>query len=138
MGNQWDAERDDWLRRSRRACPDSVLRDIVNDNRGDRPTSGSMIPNPPSKVVPVGAGKVVDAGPATSGGTGWVKPPSIDQWKPDGLSIMDSMMDQQDRIDRAARIRELAGAEHARRLAEAAREAELKADKALQEKGLKK
>jgi len=42
--------------------------------------------------------------------SGWQEPPKVDQWKPDGLEIMDRMMDQQDAIDRAARIRELAGA----------------------------
>jgi hypothetical protein len=136
---QWDSG-DDWLRRARRACPDDVLRDIINDNRGDFPRSGSMIPNQqPSKVVPVGAGKVTTPGELAQG-TGWVKPPSVDQWKPDGLSIMDEMMDQQDRIDRAARIRELAGTQHSQRLAEAAREAEAKAQepKAPKDRGDKK
>jgi hypothetical protein len=138
MGNQWDMERDDWLRRSRRACPDDVLRDIVADNRGDFPRSGSMIPNQqPSKVVPVGAGKVVDAGPAASG---WVKPPQVDQWKAPGIDIIDDMVAQQDRVDRAARIRELSGTEHSRRLAEAAAEAEAKAQepKAHKDRGDKK
>jgi hypothetical protein len=104
-----------------------VLRDIINDNRGDRPTSGSMIPNQkPSKVVPVGAAKVTTPGEPARG-TGWVKPPQVDQWRPPGVDICDELMDQQDRIDRAARIRELAGAQHSQRLAEAAREAEIKA-----------
>ena len=130
---------DDWLRRSRRACPDSVLRDIINDNRGDFPRSGSMIPSAPSKVVPQGAGRVVDAGSASSG-TGWVKPPQVDQWKAPGIDIIDDMVAQQDRLDRAARIRELAGTQHSQRLAEAAREAEAKAQepKAPKDRGDKK
>src|SRR5215469_196705 len=98
---------DDWLRRARRACPDDVLRDIVNDNRGDFPRSGSMIPNQkPSTVVPVGSGKVVDAGsagPVASGGTGWADSPQIRDWRPPGVDICDELMDAQDRLDRAAR-----------------------------------
>jgi hypothetical protein len=86
---QWDSG-DDWLRRSRRACPDNVLRDIINDNRGDFPRSGSMIPNPPSKVTPVGAGVVKDAGsdgPAASGGTGWVDAPKVDNYRAPGIDM---------------------------------------------------
>jgi hypothetical protein len=77
---QWDSG-DDWLRRSLKACGNDVMADIVNDNRGDRPTSGSMIPRAPSKVVPVGAGRVVggDDTVASTGTGGWVTPPQVDQ-----------------------------------------------------------
>jgi hypothetical protein len=127
---------DDWLRRSLKACGNDVMADIVRDNAGDFPRSGSMIPSKPSKVVPQGAGKVVDAGPSS----GWVKPPQVDQWKAPGIDIIDDMVAQQDRVDRAARIRELSGAEHSRRLAEAAAEAEAKAQepKAHKDRGDKK
>ena len=103
---------DDFVRRSLRACPNDLMRQIVADNRGDFPRSGSMIPNKPSagKVIPEGAGRVVGGPdvPVASTGTGWAESPQVNDWKPPGLSIMDQMMDQQDAIDRAARVRELA------------------------------
>jgi hypothetical protein len=105
---------DDFVRRSLRACPNDLMRQIVADNRGDFPRSGSMIPNKPSagKVIPEGAGRVVGGPdvPVASTGTGWAESPQVNDWKPPGLSIMDRMMDQQDAIDRAARLRELAEA----------------------------
>jgi hypothetical protein len=42
--------------------------------------------------------------------SGWVDAPKVDNWRPPGVDIMDRMMDQQDAIDRAERIRQLAEA----------------------------
>jgi hypothetical protein len=101
-------ERAQQLEAMRRACSDQTLRDIVNDNR-----TSVFLPSPPSPatVVPVGAGKTLtgDDG-AAHRRSGWTEPPSIDNWKPPGLEVMDAMVDQQDAIDRAARARELSEA----------------------------
>ena len=119
---------DDFVRRSLRACPNDLMRQIVADNRGDFPRSGSMIPDKPStgKVVPEGAGRVVSGpdAPVASTGTGWAESPQVNDWKAPGLSIMDRMMDQQDSIDRAERIRQLADASVVQRV-----EAELRKEK---------
>jgi hypothetical protein len=120
-----------------------VLRDIINDNRGDFPRSGSMIPNQkPSTVTPVGSGKVTtpDVGPShrpmsEQAGSGWTTPPSVDSWRAPGIDHIDALCDAEDRRFRAERIRELAGAEHAKRLAAAAREAEDKAHEEELKKG---
>jgi hypothetical protein len=125
---------------------DKLVADIVNDFRSYNPHPAQ---DPSAKVVPSAAGKVVtgDVGPAhrpIEQGTGWTTPPQVDQWKAPGIDYVDALCDEQDRRDRAQRIRELAGAEHARRLAQAAKEAEAKAheeelkDKALKERGGKK
>jgi hypothetical protein len=67
-------------------------------------------------------------------GSGWVEPPSISGWQAQtGIDIVDHLVDQQDRLDRAQRIKELAEASrHLQALAAA--EEELKA----QEKGPEK
>jgi hypothetical protein len=89
---------------------DKLVADIVNDFRTytPGPSAGKA-----SKVTVQGAGTVQtgDDGPAhrpfEQGQGGWVKPPQVDQWKPPGLEAMDAMMDQQDAIDKAARVKEL-------------------------------
>jgi hypothetical protein len=110
---QWDSG-DDFVRRSLKACPNDLMRQIVADNRGDRPTGGSMIPNtrPAGKVIPEGAGRVVSGpdAPVASTGTGWANSPQIKDWRPPGVDICDRLMDQQDAIDKAERIRQLAEA----------------------------
>jgi hypothetical protein len=86
---------------------DKLVQDIVNDFRNYSPTmraAGSS-----TTVTPVGAGRVVSGDDVVTP-RGWVDPPTVDQWKPPGLEIMDAMVDQQDRIDKAARARELAEA----------------------------
>jgi hypothetical protein len=88
-----------------------LVRDIVNDFRSYNPHPAQ---DPSAKVVPQGAGRVVDGdvGPQHRplDRSGWQEPPKVDAWRPPGVEIMDRMMDQQDAIDRAARIRELAEA----------------------------
>jgi hypothetical protein len=83
-----------------------------------------MLPSRPSKVTPVGAGVVKDAGSNTvaSSGTGWVKPPQVDQWRAPGIEHVDALVDAQDAVDKAERVRKLAQTEALRRA-----EAELKA-----------
>ena len=82
------------------------MKDIVNDFRNYSPTPRA---DPSAKVVPVGAGRVIDGSdaPEASNGTGWVDAPKVDSWKPPGLEHMDRMMDAQDAIDRLQRVREL-------------------------------
>jgi hypothetical protein len=110
------------------AVDTKLMQDIVSDFRNYSPTPKA---DPSAKVIPQGAGRVVDAdvGPAHRplDRSGWQEPPKVDAWRPPGVEIMDRMMDQQDAIDRAARVRELAGASAAQRaLAQAAAEAEAK------------
>jgi hypothetical protein len=97
------AERNEQLRRMNEACDSKTLADIVNDNR-----NSVFLPAPPSPatVVPVGAGKTI-GGDDGAAHRGWVETKSIDQWRPDGLAIMDALVDQQDAIDKAKRAREL-------------------------------
>ena len=83
------------------------VRDIVNDFRNYSVTPRA---DPSAKVLPVGAGRVIDGSdaPVASNGTGgWVEAPKVDSWKPPGLEHMDRMMDAQDAIDRLQRVREL-------------------------------
>jgi hypothetical protein len=114
-----------WMRDAQRVADDKLVADIVNDFRSYNPAPRSPLNQPPQTVVPVGAGKVVDGSnaPVASTGTGgWVNPPSVDNWRAPGLREMDAMMDQQDAIDRAERIKALADAAAIQRA-----EAEIKA-----------
>jgi hypothetical protein len=122
-----------WMKDARRVADDALVKALVEDFRSYNPSPRSPLNQPPQTVVPVGAGKVVTAGEQVRRGTGWTDPPSIDKWKPPGVEHMDRMMDQQDAIDRAERVRQLAGASAAQRaLAQAAAEAEAR-DKAQEE-----
>ena len=117
-----------WIEDMRRVVDTRLMQDIVNDFRSYNPHPTQ---DPSAKVVPQGAGKVVDAdvGPQHrpyEQRSGWVTPPQVDQWKAPGIEHVDRLVDERDRLDRAARIRELGAAEHSLRLAEAAREAEAK------------
>jgi hypothetical protein len=100
MGQQ---ERAQQQRMMEQACDTKTLQAIVEDNRASYPSLTA-------KVSVVGAGRVVGG---DDGARGWAEVPSIDNWKPDGLAIMDAMVDQQDAIDKAARVRELAEAARA-------------------------
>ena len=117
-----------WVGDMRSVVDTKLMQDIVSDFRNYSPTPKA---DPSAKVSVHGAGRVVtgDDGPAhrPMDRSGWQEPPKVDSWRPPGVEIMDRMMDQQDAIDRAQRVRELAGASVAQRaLAEAAREAEAK------------
>jgi hypothetical protein len=97
----------EYMRDLERAVPTDLVRQIANDFRNYSPTPKA---DPRAKVVPVGAGRVIDGSdaPVASTGTGgWVEPPKVDSWRPPGLEHMDRMMDAQDAIDRLQRVREL-------------------------------
>ena len=88
-----------------KAVPTDLVKQIVEDFRRGPPPVGPTLPS----VKVMGAGTVVD-GETPPPSRGWVEAKPIDQWKPDGLEICDALVDQQDAIDRAARVRELAAA----------------------------
>ena len=99
-----------WVRDLTRVVNTDLMQDIVNDFRNYSPTPRA---DPSAKVVPVGAGRVIDGNdaPVASTGTGgWVEAPKVDAWRPPGVDICDQLMDQADAIDKAARIRQLAEA----------------------------
>jgi hypothetical protein len=87
---------------------DKLMRSIVNDFRRGPPPPGPMLP----PVSVVGAGTVVTGtdGAAHTPHRGWQEAKSIDNWRPPGIDVMDRMMDQQDALDKAERIRKLAEA----------------------------
>jgi hypothetical protein len=99
-----------------RAVPTDLVRSIVADNR--HPIHPTQDPSARVSVMGAGVVKTGDVGPqhrpidpeATTDRSGWRDPPKIDNWRPPGVEHMDRMMDQQDAIDRAARVRELAAA----------------------------
>jgi hypothetical protein len=97
-GNQWDTGGADWLTRSREACPDDLMKQIVADNRGGPSTYSSPLPKPKATSQQSEA-------PQKPYTHGWVDPPKIRP--PDGVSICDAMMDQQDRRDAIARAHEM-------------------------------
>jgi hypothetical protein len=126
MGNQWDMERDDWIRRSRRVVDDQLMKDIVGDSqRGDIHGRASVIPPPKAKAQQ-------SEEPQKPYTHGWVEPPKIKP--PEGIEHVDRLVDMQDKLDAAARARQL-GLSHEEwsRLSEA----DLKARKEQQEKKLK-
>jgi hypothetical protein len=99
MANQWDAERDDWIRRSRRVVDDQLMRDIVGDaRRGDIHGRASMIPQPK-------ATSQRSEEPQKPYTHGWVEPPKIKP--PEGIEHVDRLVDMQDKIDAAARARQM-------------------------------
>jgi hypothetical protein len=86
---------DDWLRRSLKACPNDVMRDIVNDaRRGDIHARASVIPQKTNQTTE----------PPRSQ-NGWVDPPKIRP--PEGVALVDQLVDMQDKLDAAARARQL-------------------------------
>ena len=111
----------EWQRDHIANVPDKAVKDLVSDFRNYSPTPRA---DPSAKVVPVGAGRVIDGNdtPVASTGSGWADSPQIKDWKPPGLEHMDRMMDQADAIDRAERLRQLAQTAAVRRA-----EAEIKA-----------
>jgi hypothetical protein len=51
--------------------------------------------------------RLYNPGEPKSGGDGWREPSKVDSWRPPGINVIDALVDAQDMIDRAARIREL-------------------------------
>jgi hypothetical protein len=109
-------KRPEWQRDLERAVPTDLVRSIVADNR--HPIHPAQDPSAKVSVMGAGVVKTGDVGPqhrpvnaeATTDRSGWVEAKSIDSWRAPGLEHMDRMMDQQDAIDRAARVREMAAA----------------------------
>jgi hypothetical protein len=102
---------EEWQQDLVRNVGTDLVRDIVSDFRSYNPHPTQ---DPSAKVSAQGAGRAVtgDVGPAhrPMDRSGWQEPPKIDAWRPPGVEIMDQMMDQQDAVDRAARVRELTDA----------------------------
>jgi hypothetical protein len=71
-----------------RAVPTSLMRDIFNDFRGDRPQSTSMIKHDPTPPVPRG--------------TGWVTP--LTAALPPGINIIDRMVEAASAQERAEKL----------------------------------
>ena len=95
MGNsQWDSG-DDWTKRSREACPDDLMKQIVEDNRrgGDIHGRASVIPKASQQTA------------EPQDRSGWHDP--VPLRSPEGIELVDRLVDQQDRIDAAARARQL-------------------------------
>jgi hypothetical protein len=100
----------------RKAVPDSLMRDIVNDFRGGMPQSTSMIPDQPSRPV--------------QRGSGWT--PERPLRPPDGIATIDAMVEadtarqRQEAVAKTVKI-QLEIAEDLRRFTEqqAKRDAEL-------------
>ena len=108
MGNQWDMERDDWIRRSRRVVDDQLMKDIVGDSqRGDIHGRASVIPPPKAKAQQ-------SEEPQKPYTHGWVEPPKIKP--PEGIDLIDSMVSAQDERDLLQRAKEMAAAQHARKM----------------------
>ena len=110
----------EWQRDLVRNVGTDQVRDIVNDFRNYSPTPRA---DPNARVLPVGAGRVIDGNdtPVASTGTGgWVEAPKVDNWRPPGVDLCDRLMDQADAIDRAERIRQLAEAAAVQRALKAA------------------
>jgi hypothetical protein len=115
----------EWQRDLVRNVDTDLVRAIVADHR--HPIHPAQDPRAKVSVHGAGVVKTGDVGPqhrpvdasATNSG-GWQEPPKVDAWRPPGIEHMDRMMDQQDAIDRAARVRELAGAAAVQRALNAA------------------
>jgi len=119
----------EWQRDLVRNVGTDQVRDIVNDFRNYSPTPRA---DPNARVLPVGAGRVIDGNdtPVASTGTGgWVEAPKVDNWRPPGVDLCDRIADHFAALDRAERVRELG---EARAMVQA--EAEIKAAQAEQPK----
>jgi hypothetical protein len=76
---------------------DALLRSIVEDNRAPM--------TPRSQITPPATVKAEEPKPYKHG---WADPTPLP--RPEGIDLIDGLVDAQDRIDRAARVREQAEA----------------------------
>ena len=132
----------EYMRDLTAAVPDRLVKEIAADFRSYNPHPAQ---DPSAKVSVQGAGVVKggDVGPQhrpidASATGGWQEAPKVDQWQPPGLKHMDRMMDQQDAIDRAARVRELAEAAAVQRVLKQSVEPKEQEPKAPKDRGDKK
>ena len=95
-GNDRWASGDAWLQRSQGACDNATMKAIIEDNRrgGDIHGRASVIPKASQQT----------AEPPRSQ-NGWVDPPKIRP--PEGVALIDKLVDQQDRRDAIARAHEM-------------------------------
>jgi hypothetical protein len=99
----------EWVNDLRRVADDKLVKQIAEDFRNYNPSPRSSL-SPPATVQVVGAGRVVggdEAQPVAGTGSGWADSPQIKDWRAPGIDYVDAMCDAQDRVDRAARAREL-------------------------------
>jgi hypothetical protein len=91
------------------AVPDRMVKDLVDDFRSYNPAPRSPLNSPPATANPVDAAPVRTGtdGPVANTGTGWADSPQIKNWKPPGIDLVDRLVDHQDALDRAQRVREL-------------------------------
>jgi len=89
----------EWKKEIAKASPPDLIRDIIRDNRGGPPTAYAQAEANARQNQPT-----AEAAPAPKG-NGWVEPPTVRDWKPPGLSVMDRIMDAQDAADAAERKR---------------------------------
>jgi hypothetical protein len=82
-----------------RAVGTDLIGAIVRDHVG-RPS-----PVQPRGMLPEAPRDSNHASRPPVGTNGWIEPPSINDWRPPGLAVMDRMMDAQDALDRAERAR---------------------------------
>src|SRR6516162_10212119 len=94
--SRWDSG-DDWATRSQGACPDDLMKQIVADNRGGPSTYSSPLPNPKASQQSEEPQK-----PYTHG---WIEPTKLRP--PEGVALVDSLVDAQDRRDAIARAHEM-------------------------------
>ena len=116
----------EWQRDLVRNVGTDQVRDIVNDFRNYSPTPRA---DPNARVLPVGAGRVIDGNdtPVASTGTGgWVEAPKVDNWRPPGVDLCDRIADHFAALDRAERIREVAQSAAVQRALSEPQEQELK------------
>jgi|SRR6516164_9638470 hypothetical protein len=95
--SQWDLG-DDWIKRSLGACPDDLMKQIVEDNRrgGDIHGRASVIPPPK-------ASQQSEATPQDR--SGWRDP--VPLRSPGGIEHVDRLVDAADLQDRLERVRQL-------------------------------
>jgi hypothetical protein len=134
----------EYMRDLTAAVPDRLVKEIAADFRSYNPHPAQ---DPAATVRVQGAGVVKDGGvgpqhrpidPSATNSGGWQEPPKVDNWRPPGVEHMDRMMDQQDAVDRAARVRELAEAAAVQRVLKQSVEPKEQEPKAPKDRGDKK
>jgi hypothetical protein len=91
---RWD-EGDDFVTRSRRVVDDQLMKDIIGDaRRGDIHGRAAVIPQSKASQTEEPKNR-----------SGWVEPSPLRS--PEGLEHVDRLVDQQDRIDAAARAHQM-------------------------------
>jgi hypothetical protein len=123
----------EWQRDLEQAVPTDLVKQIAEDFRSYNPAPRSPLNTPPATANPVDAAPVKTGTDTVAGnGSGWAEAPKVDAWRPPGIDLIDRMVQTQDAIDRAAKIRELVEAAAVQRA-----EAEVKQEEQKERKGSK-